>query len=128
MLDGALTLNADGIFYYNYENYQISEIVDRTSINLNFDAHVKGAEVESTWEPLAGLRFNFAGGWEDGVLAKGSHAVDLMDRTAGNPDWICRQTVHYSSNELHLADLCRGGASSGRWHQHKYQSGVQQCL
>ena len=87
MLDGALTLNAD-IFYYNYENYQISEIVDRTAINQNFDAHVKGAEVESTWEPLAGLRFNFAGGWEDGVLAKGSHAVDLMDRTAGNPDWI----------------------------------------
>ena len=35
LLDGALTLNAD-VFYYNYENYQISEIVDRTSINLQF--------------------------------------------------------------------------------------------
>ncbi len=61
LLDGALTFNAD-MFYYNYENYQISEIVDRTSINLNFDAHVKGAEIESTWEPMPGLRFNFAGG------------------------------------------------------------------
>src|SRR6185312_8037165 len=79
LLDGALTLNAD-IFYYNYENYQISRIVDRTSINLNFDAHVKGAEVEGTWEPLPGLRFNFAGGWEDTALAKGSKSVDLMDR------------------------------------------------
>ena len=28
LLDGALTLNGD-VFYYNYENYQISEIVDR---------------------------------------------------------------------------------------------------
>jgi iron complex outermembrane receptor protein len=87
LLDGALTLNAD-VFYYNYENYQISEIVDRSAINLNFDAHVKGAEAEATWEPLPGLRFNFAGGWEDTALAKGSQAVDLMDRTAGNPDWV----------------------------------------
>ena len=47
LLDGALTLNGD-VFYYNYENYQISQIVDRTSINHNFDAHVKGAEMEAT--------------------------------------------------------------------------------
>ncbi len=87
LLDGALTLNAD-IFYYNYEDYQISEIVDRTSINLNFDAHVKGAELEATYEPFSGLRFNFAGGWEQTALAKGSHSVDLIDRTAGNSDWM----------------------------------------
>jgi iron complex outermembrane recepter protein len=87
LLDGALTLNAD-VFYYNYENYQISEIVDRTAINQNFDAHVKGAEIESTYEPIPGLRFNFAGGWEDTALAKGSEAIDLMDRTAGHAGWI----------------------------------------
>ena len=87
LFDGAMTLNGN-VFYYNYEDYQISEIVDRTSINLNFDAHVKGAELEATWEPLPGLRFNFAGGYEDARLAKGSQAVDLMDRTAGNPDWV----------------------------------------
>ena len=34
LLDGTLTLNGD-IFYYNYEQYQISEIVDRSAINLN---------------------------------------------------------------------------------------------
>ncbi len=87
LLDGALTLNAS-VFYYNYENYQISEIVDRTSINLNFDAHVKGAELEASYEPLPGLRFNFAGGYEDARLAKGSKAVDLIDRGAGTPGWI----------------------------------------
>ncbi len=87
LLDGTLTLNAD-VFYYNYENYQISEIVDRTSINLNFDAHAKGAEVEGTWEPLPGLRFNFAGGWEGTALARGDNAIDLIDRTAGNPNYI----------------------------------------
>jgi len=87
LLDGSLTINAS-LFYYNYENYQISEIVDRTAINLNFDAHVKGAELESTWEPTPGLRFNLSSGWEDTSLAKGSSAIDLMDRTAGDPNWM----------------------------------------
>jgi len=87
LFDGAMTLNISG-FYYNYENYQISEIVDRTSINLNFDAHVKGAEIEATWEPVPGLRFNFAGGYEDARLAKGTKAIDLIDRTAGDPGWV----------------------------------------
>jgi iron complex outermembrane receptor protein len=97
-LDGSLTFNAD-IFYYNYENYQISEIVDRTAINLNFDAHVKGAEVETSWEPVPGLRFNFAGGWEDTSLAKGAQAVDLMDRTAGDPNWmVVKPFVTQASN------------------------------
>jgi outer membrane receptor protein involved in Fe transport len=87
LADGALTLNGN-VFYYNYENYQISEIVDRTSINLNFDAHVKGAELEATWEPIPGLRFNFGGGYEATSIAKGEKAVDLIDRTAGNSDWV----------------------------------------
>ena len=87
LLDGALTLNGD-VFYYNYEHYQISQIVDRTSINLNFDAHVKGAELEANWEPLPGLRFNFAGGYEDTALARNQYAVDLIDRTAGMPGWM----------------------------------------
>ena len=90
-LDGALTINGD-VFFYNYKSYQISEIVDRTAINLNFDATVKGAELEATYEPLPGLKFNFAGGYENTRLANGSQAVDLMDRTAGNPDWIVNKS------------------------------------
>jgi iron complex outermembrane receptor protein len=87
LLDGTLTLNGD-VFYYDYKGYQISEIVDRTSVNLNFNANVRGAEIESSYEPLPGLRFNFAGGWEDAKLASGSEAIDLMDRTAGHPGWV----------------------------------------
>jgi len=117
LLDGALTFNAD-LFYYNYENYQISEIVDRTSINLNFDAHVRGAETEATWEPLPGLRFNFAGGWENAVLAKGSHAIDLMDRTAGNPNWIVvkpflTQTSNCILPTYVVAQIFQGGSELG---------------
>ncbi len=98
LLDGALTINGD-VFYYDYKGYQISEIVDRTSVNLNFDASVRGAEIETTYEPLPGLRFNFAGGWEDTRLANGSKAVDLMDRTAGHTDWlVVKPSVFSTSN------------------------------
>jgi len=87
LLDGAVTLNLSA-FYYNYTGYQISEIVDRTAINLNFDAKIKGAEFEAIWEPIPGLRFNASGGYEDARANRGEKAVDLMDRTAGNTDWI----------------------------------------
>ncbi len=97
-LDGALTFNGN-VFYYNNKDYQISEIVDRTAINLNFDAHIKGAELETTWEPLPGLKFNFAGGYEDTSVAKGQKAIDLMDRTAGNPNWmVVKPFVTQASN------------------------------
>lgn len=98
LLDGAVTLNGD-IFFYNYKGYQISEIVDRTSINLNFDATVRGAELEATYEPLPGLRFKFAGGYEDTRIKNGQQAVDLMDRTAGQPGWVLMKPfVTTSSN------------------------------
>ncbi len=48
LLDGSMTLNSD-VFFYKYQNYQISEIVDRTAVNLNFNTTVRGAEAEATW-------------------------------------------------------------------------------
>src|SRR5699024_6001265 len=66
-----------------------------------FDARVLGAEVEGAWEPIPGLRFNFAGGWEDTKLAKGSKPVDLIDRTAGNADrMVVKPIATQSSNCL----------------------------
>jgi outer membrane receptor protein involved in Fe transport len=85
-LGGSVTFNAN-VFYYDYKAYQISYIVDRSAVNLNFDASVKGAEVQASWEPIPGLKFGFAGGYENTRLADGSKAIDLLDRTAGNPNW-----------------------------------------
>jgi outer membrane receptor protein involved in Fe transport len=98
LLNGTMTLNGD-VFYYDYKNYQISQIVDRTSVNLNFNATVKGAELESTWQPAEGLVFNLSSGYQDGTLANGSQSIDLMDRTAGNSDWmIVRPFITATSN------------------------------
>ena len=98
LLDGGLTVNGD-VFFYNYKGYQISQIVDRTSVNLNFDATVRGAELEATYEPLPGLKFSFAGGYEDTNIGKDQFAIDLIDRTAGTPGWVVmKPSVGQSSN------------------------------
>ncbi len=89
LLDGGLTLDGN-VFFYDYKGYQISRIVDRTAINDNFDATVRGAELEMTYQPVPGLKFNFAGGYEDTRVANGQSSIDLIDRTdhANHPDWM----------------------------------------
>ena len=98
LADGAVTLNAD-VFFYKYQNYQISQIVDRTAVNLNVNATVRGAEVETSWEPLPGLKLGFNGGYENATINKNQYAIDLMDRTAGHPGWmVVRPFVTDTSN------------------------------
>jgi len=100
LLDGAVTFNGN-VFFYDYKGYQISRIVDRTAINDNFDATVRGAEVEATYEPLPGLRFKFAGGYEHTRIDNGQSSIDLMDRAdvAEHPDWmVVKPFVTQSSN------------------------------
>jgi len=100
LLDGALTLNGSA-FFYDYTGYQISRIVDRTAINDNFDATVKGVEVEASYEPLPGLRFRFAGGYENSRIKDGESSVDLMDRAdkANHPGWmVVKPFVTQASN------------------------------
>jgi len=114
LLDGALTLNGD-LFYYDYKNYQISQIVDRTSVNLNVDATVRGAEVEAAYEPIPGLRFNFAGGWEQSEITKGQSAIDLIDRTAGHTDWVVlKPSITQASNCIVPAYVVATAAATGR--------------
>jgi len=98
LANGAITLNGD-VFFYDYKGYQISQIVDRSAINLNFDAKIKGAELEATWEPMPGLKFAFAGGYESTRIDDGQRAIDLIDRTAGTPGWVVMKPfVGQSSN------------------------------
>jgi outer membrane receptor protein involved in Fe transport len=85
--EGKATLNVAG-FYYDYTGYQVSEIVDRSAFNRNFDATVWGVELESDWRPVENLRLGLKAGYEKTRIADGEQAVDLMDRTAGNTDWL----------------------------------------
>ncbi|WP_374470934.1 TonB-dependent receptor [Phenylobacterium sp.] len=83
LLGGSLVLNLTG-FYYDYKGYQVSKIINRTSINENIDAKVMGLEFESIWQPIEGLRLNAQIGWLDTEIKNGS-SIDTFNRTQGAP-------------------------------------------
>jgi outer membrane receptor protein involved in Fe transport len=87
LLDGRVTLNL-AAFYYDYKGYQVSQIIDRSAVNYNFDSKIWGAEIEADWRPLENLRLGFKGGYEHTRVADGERAIDIMDRTAGHDDWM----------------------------------------
>lgn len=84
--DGALQFNATG-FYYDYKGYQITQVVNRTSANFNVNADIKGLELETVWNPVNTLLINANLGMLDATI-KDTKAIDVLDRTNGNTDYI----------------------------------------
>lgn len=82
LFDGRMLANVTG-FYYDYEGYQVSRIVNRSSVNENIDARVQGVEFEAVWQPVDGLRFNGTLGWLDTEIQGGS-SLDVFDRLQGD--------------------------------------------
>ena len=98
LLDGSLLLNA-AAFYYDYTDYQVSQIVDRTSLNENFDAEVWGFEIESNWQVTDHFRIDANVGYLQTRIGDGEGSIDVMNRTAGNEDWtVVRPWVQVPSN------------------------------
>jgi outer membrane receptor protein involved in Fe transport len=87
LMEGAVTANL-AAFYYDYTGYQISEIVDRSAFNRNFDATIWGVELESDWRPAENVKLGLKVGYQKTRIADGEEAIDLMDRTAGDPRWL----------------------------------------
>lgn len=86
LLGGKMVLNATG-FYYDYKGYQVSQIIQRTSVNTNINAKIWGAELEALWEPIRNLRFNANVGYLHTKLDDTS-ALDLMDLTQGDASYV----------------------------------------
>lgn len=86
-------------FYYDYSDYQISQIVDRISFNENFDASAYGLEFETIWRPIDRLRVDANVGLLKTRIADGESSIDVMNRTQGNPDWVVlRPWIQVPSN------------------------------
>lgn len=83
LLNNSLILNATA-FYYDYKGYQISAIVDKTSVNSNVNANVSGVELESIWEPIRHLRLNGSLGFLHTEITSGS-TPDQLNLTNGDP-------------------------------------------
>ena len=84
LLGGRLTLDGDA-FYYNYSGYQISTIVSESSVNLNINAKIYGAEFESAWSPFNHLTLNANIGYLHTRIDDGQSFVDQMNLTQSNP-------------------------------------------
>lgn len=87
LLDGDLTFNATG-FFYDYQDYQISQITDRIALNENFDAEIWGLELETVWQPSRNFRVDANLGYLQTRITESGESIDVLNRTQGNPDWV----------------------------------------
>lgn len=126
LMDGALTLNGS-VFYYDYTDYQVSKIVDRSAANENFDATIWGIELESLLAVTPDTLVNASIGYLRTRIADGEQSLDLMDRTQGggftyvNPDWASQRETPDPTNgrllcEANPADVrCRFPDGFDEW-------------
>ena len=95
---GRVQLSASA-FYYDYKDYQVSQIVDRATLNENFDATLYGLDLEAAWQATDRLRLNANLGFLKTRIADGEQSIDVLDRTQGNEDWlVVRPWLQQSSN------------------------------
>ena len=90
MSGGQLSLDAD-VFYYDYRNYQVSQIVNRGSLNENFNAKTWGAELQGAWQPTRQFRADLNIGLLGTRIGGHQYSIDPMNLTAGNPNWVTVQ-------------------------------------
>ncbi|RZJ45185.1 MAG: TonB-dependent receptor [Brevundimonas sp.] len=98
LLDGTLRLNATG-FFYAYSDYQVSQIVDRISLNENFDARIWGVELEAVYRPTPQFQIDGNFGYLNTRIADGESSIDVMNRTQGDDEWtVLRPWIQVPSN------------------------------
>jgi iron complex outermembrane receptor protein len=98
LLNRRLRLNATA-FYYDYTDYQVSQIVDRISLNENFDAESMGLELEVAYQVTPRFRIDGNFGYLKTRIGDGEGSIDVMNRTQGNKDWmVLRPWVQVPSN------------------------------
>jgi iron complex outermembrane recepter protein len=103
LLHGALVLNGD-LFFYNYQNYQVSQVENDTEVNQNFNANTWGAEFHSVWAATPRLRFDVNLGWEGSALDHGSYSIDVENRTNGRPGFTVVQPFPTNPDNCVIAD------------------------
>jgi outer membrane receptor protein involved in Fe transport len=86
LMSGALTFNTDA-FFYDYNDYQVSQIRDRTAVNENFDAKVWGLEFQTTFSPTRDFQVVANLGYLDTKIGDGMKSIDIMNRTQGDPNY-----------------------------------------
>ncbi|MDR3511976.1 MAG: TonB-dependent receptor [Caulobacteraceae bacterium] len=110
LLGGTLMLNADA-FYYDYSNYQISEIVAESSVNQNINAKIYGVEFEGVYSPIRNLTFNANVGYLHTEIT-GGKSVDSLNMTNSDPAYTLLKTSGGSNCIVNTAGVATLLASS----------------
>ena len=93
---GALQANVTG-FMYDYEGYQITQIVNRSSANFNIDTKIQGLEIETIWNPVSTLIVNANLGLLNTEI-QDTWGIDVLDRTNGRSDLVTiKNAASYAS-------------------------------
>ncbi|MEZ5946601.1 MAG: TonB-dependent receptor [Hyphomonas sp.] len=90
------SLNATA-FFYDYEGYQISQIVNRTAANFNVNAEITGLELEYLWTPAVNWLLTANVGLLNTKLLD-TASIDVLDRTNGNPNFVVLKNAASYSN------------------------------
>ncbi|MET4682482.1 TonB-dependent receptor domain-containing protein [Brevundimonas faecalis] len=105
LYDERVRFNATA-FYYDYKDYQVSQIVDRISLNENFDAVIYGLEFEANYNVTPKFRIDANVGYLQTRIDDGEGSIDVMNRTQGNDDWVVlRPWVQVPSNCVAPANI-----------------------
>ncbi len=111
LLDNTLKANFTA-FYYEYEDMQISRILNRSSFNGNTDAQIYGFEGEFIWAPDQHwvLNSNIAYLHSE---AKDYEEVDPRDPTQGRDDVTLIKDINNATNCVALVDPGRFASIAG---------------
>ena len=96
MMDGKLSANLTA-FYYDYKGLQVSKIVDRTSVNENINAKIKGVEAEFFYAPSENWLFNASAAYLDTEIGD-AWSVDPRDPIQGDADHLLIKDYSNASN------------------------------
>jgi len=93
---GTAQLNVTG-FMYDYEGYQITQIINRSSVNINVDAEISGLEVEALWTPADNWLLTANLGILDAKVVD-TYGIDALDRANGRSDLVVLKNASSYSN------------------------------
>ena len=93
---GTAQLNVTG-FMYDYEGYQITQIINRSSVNINVDAEISGLEVEALWTPAENWLLTANLGILDAKVVD-TYGIDVLDRTNGRSDLVALKNASSYAN------------------------------
>lgn len=115
LLGGGLRLNVTG-FYYDYKDYQVSQVRDRTAVNENFDATSWGFELETVFAPSDRFQLIANVGYLRTRIGDGERSIDIMNRTQGDPNYtLVKPWLQLPSNCVVPTHVAENYLQSSPW-------------